>query len=53
MSHSLEHCPDATLNMRERSRRQHETELDMKGPFEAATQSLSGGGCGFALRFSL
>jgi hypothetical protein len=29
MSHSLEHCLDATLNMRERSRRQHEAELNM------------------------
>ena len=30
MSHSLEHCLDATLNMRERNRRKHEAELDLK-----------------------
>src|SRR6476469_3491737 len=30
MSDSLEHCLDATLNMRERNRRQHEAELDLK-----------------------
>ena len=30
MSDLLEHCLDATMNMRERSRRQHEAELDLK-----------------------
>jgi hypothetical protein len=30
MSDSLEHCLDATLNMRERNRRHHEAEIDLK-----------------------